>query len=125
VTAPTIEVPELHRVDGGAHVMGGVNVPVNERISLVDAAAASDARGLSVFIANANLNESVDLEIEGLAPAVRGTARWLDSKSPFDRNDFEIPDRIGFASRGVRVDQRGHLRFQLPPATVAVVALEA
>jgi alpha-L-arabinofuranosidase len=86
---------------------------------VLDAAATSDERGLTVFIANRSLDEPLSVTVTGLPGDGVATLRRLAGPSPYARNDVG-QELLGLTTEELSAS-KGRLEVTLPPATVAVL----
>jgi alpha-N-arabinofuranosidase len=91
----------------------------------LDCSATADSTGVTVFLANRLLADSLAVRVAGLPASASGRLRWLAADSPWSRNDEDHPDRVGFRQRVVETDRSGLAIVEIPPHTVAALALDS
>ncbi len=114
--SPTLHVPRIDDVENAMHVM---EAAATREAPVLDAAATSDERGLTVFIANRSLDEPLSVTVTGLPGDGVATLRRLAGPSPYARNDVG-QELLGLTTEELSAS-KGRLEVTLPPATVAVL----
>jgi hypothetical protein len=90
----------------------------------LDCSATSDAAGVTVFLSNRLLSEPLTVAVAGLPAAATGRLRWLSADSPWSRNDEGRPDAVGFRQCAVETNRAGVATVEIPPHTVAALAVD-
>jgi alpha-N-arabinofuranosidase len=122
VEGPSVQVPPFAEFNpSGDQALGGTGATSRE-VGLIDAAATRDADGTTIFACSAALDEPTRARIHGLSPGARGRAISVSGPSPFAQNEFDAPDRLGFAETDCAADSAGTCTVELPPATVTALA---
>jgi alpha-N-arabinofuranosidase len=122
VDAPAVDVQPM-RAQTGDLALGGAR-GTTMRVPLIDAVATGDARATAVLVCAGTLDGPIRATIDGLPPRATGRARWIDGPSPFARNDFDAPARLGFAQAACASDARGRCRIDLRPATLTALVFD-
>lgn len=91
----------------------------------LDCTATADESGVTVFLANRTLNDSLQVTVSGLPPQSSGRLRWLAAESPWSRNDADHPDAVSFRQSSVTTDASGSVAIEVPPHTVAALEVSA
>jgi alpha-N-arabinofuranosidase len=92
--------------------------------SELDCSATADERGVTVFLVNRRLDDSLAVTVTGLPPDADARLRWLHASSPWSRPDEDHPDRVGFREASVTTDRAGSATVEIPPHTVAALAVQ-
>jgi alpha-N-arabinofuranosidase len=122
VQAPEVDVRPLIAPAGNLPLGGTMGSAA--RVALVDAVATADEEATTVLICTGTLEDPVRARIEGLPPSIRGRARWIDGPSPWARNEFDAPARLGYGQTVCETDARGTCTIDLRPATVTALTFD-
>jgi alpha-N-arabinofuranosidase len=90
----------------------------------LDGSATADDTGVTVFLSNRLLGEPLRVTVSGLPASASGRLRWLHADSPWSRNDEERPDAVGLRQCVVETDRAGVVDVEVPPHTVAALAVD-
>jgi alpha-N-arabinofuranosidase len=89
----------------------------------LDVSATADDSGVTVFLSNRRLDESLSVDVSGLPSAATARLRWLHAASPWSRNDEDHPDAVGFRDLMHTTSAAGAVTVVVPPHTVAALAV--